>query len=177
MCKVFPFSLGPAAMRWFDSLKANSISSFRDSNLFPVLSHVVEFLGSWLPYYLWACNRVKVWKHTQKGIERCLTRLMVILMNWPSVLSSSDSPSIMVWGSLLLANLSPVCVNWWTGLTSIKGSKRISSKGKGRGRIKLSLRKEGIIGQIVTITIDHKGILRDNQGRLAFKRSMPCLES
>ena len=30
MCKVFPFSLGPVAMRWFDSLKADSISSFRE---------------------------------------------------------------------------------------------------------------------------------------------------
>ena len=30
MCKVFPSSLGPVAMRWFDSLKANSISSFRE---------------------------------------------------------------------------------------------------------------------------------------------------
>ncbi|NCG69420.1 hypothetical protein GWJ21_16675 [Bacillus coagulans] len=30
MCKVFPSSLGPIAMRWFDSLKANSISSFQE---------------------------------------------------------------------------------------------------------------------------------------------------
>ena len=30
MCKVFPFSLGPVAMRWFDSLKADSISSFKE---------------------------------------------------------------------------------------------------------------------------------------------------
>ena len=30
MCKVFPSSLGPIAMRWFDSLKADSISSFRE---------------------------------------------------------------------------------------------------------------------------------------------------
>ena len=29
MCKVFPSSLGPAAMRWFNSLKANSIDSYR----------------------------------------------------------------------------------------------------------------------------------------------------
>ncbi|XP_065624664.1 uncharacterized protein LOC136065436 [Quercus suber] len=29
MCKVFPSSLGPVAMRWFDSLKADSISSFK----------------------------------------------------------------------------------------------------------------------------------------------------
>ncbi|XP_050273174.1 uncharacterized protein LOC126716188 [Quercus robur] len=29
MCKVFPSSLGPMAMRWFDGLKPNSISSFK----------------------------------------------------------------------------------------------------------------------------------------------------
>ena len=29
MCKVFPSSLGPAAMRWFNSLKANSVDSYR----------------------------------------------------------------------------------------------------------------------------------------------------
>ena len=29
MCKVFPSSLGPAAMRWFNVLKANFIDSYR----------------------------------------------------------------------------------------------------------------------------------------------------
>ena len=29
MCKVFPSSLGPVVMRWFNGLKANSIDSFR----------------------------------------------------------------------------------------------------------------------------------------------------
>ena len=29
MCKVFPSSLGPVAMRWFDGLKADSIGSFK----------------------------------------------------------------------------------------------------------------------------------------------------
>ena len=29
MCKVFPSSLGPVAMRWFNSLRANSIESFK----------------------------------------------------------------------------------------------------------------------------------------------------
>ena len=32
MCKVFPFSLGPVAMKWFDGLKANSIDSFKELN-------------------------------------------------------------------------------------------------------------------------------------------------
>nr|XP_023929350.1 uncharacterized protein LOC112040690 [Quercus suber] len=30
MCKVFPSSLGPVAMRWFDSLRAGSIDSFKE---------------------------------------------------------------------------------------------------------------------------------------------------
>ena len=30
MCKVFSFSLGPVAMRWFDSLRENSIDSFKE---------------------------------------------------------------------------------------------------------------------------------------------------
>ena len=29
MCRVFPFSLGPMTMRWFDGLRTNSISSFK----------------------------------------------------------------------------------------------------------------------------------------------------
>nr|XP_023886783.1 uncharacterized protein LOC111998889 [Quercus suber] len=30
MCKVFPSSLGPVVMRWFDGLRVNSIDSFQD---------------------------------------------------------------------------------------------------------------------------------------------------
>ena len=33
MCKEFPSSLGPVAMRWFDGLKANSIDSFKELTL------------------------------------------------------------------------------------------------------------------------------------------------
>ena len=29
MCKVFPSSLGPTAMRWFNDLKADSVDSYR----------------------------------------------------------------------------------------------------------------------------------------------------
>ena len=30
MCKVFPFSLGPVVMRWFDDLRVNFIDSFKE---------------------------------------------------------------------------------------------------------------------------------------------------
>ena len=29
ICKVFPSSLGPVAMRWFDGLRPNSVGSFK----------------------------------------------------------------------------------------------------------------------------------------------------
>ena len=32
MCKVFPSSLGPTAMRWFNGLKVDSIDSYRQTN-------------------------------------------------------------------------------------------------------------------------------------------------
>ena len=30
MCKVFPSSLGPVAMKWFDGLRVDSIDSFKE---------------------------------------------------------------------------------------------------------------------------------------------------
>ena len=33
MCKVFPSSLGPVAMRWFDGLGVGSIDSFKELTL------------------------------------------------------------------------------------------------------------------------------------------------
>ena len=30
MCKIFPSSLGPVAMRWFNGLRADSINSFKE---------------------------------------------------------------------------------------------------------------------------------------------------
>ena len=30
MCKVFPSSLGPVVMRWFDGLRENSINSYKE---------------------------------------------------------------------------------------------------------------------------------------------------
>ena len=45
MCKIFPSSLGPMAMRWFNGLKANTIDSFKKLTQ----SFVARFI---------TCNRV-----------------------------------------------------------------------------------------------------------------------
>ena len=53
MCKIFPSSLGPMAMRWFNSLRANSIDSFKKLTwafgaCFITYSRVPQPLGSLL---------------------------------------------------------------------------------------------------------------------------------
>ena len=53
MCKVFPLSLGPMAMRWFNGLRANSIESFKKLTRafgarFITCSRVLRPLGSLL---------------------------------------------------------------------------------------------------------------------------------
>ena len=54
MCKVFPFNLGPMAMRWFDGLREGSISSFKELTKafrakFVTCSRVPQSLDSLLP--------------------------------------------------------------------------------------------------------------------------------
>jgi len=46
MCKVFPSSLGPVAMRWFNSLRANSIDSFK--KLTRLLAHALLLVAGFL---------------------------------------------------------------------------------------------------------------------------------
>ena len=53
MCKVFPSSLGPVAMGWFNGLRTNSIDSFRKLTRafdarFITCSRVSRLLGSLL---------------------------------------------------------------------------------------------------------------------------------
>ena len=76
MCKVFPSSLGPVAMRWFDGLRANSINSFKElTQAFGShLSCVVGYLGLWIHYYPYPCERERPWKRTQINTGRCTMR-------------------------------------------------------------------------------------------------------
>ena len=53
MCKVFPSSVGPVVMRWFDGLEEDSISSFKELTrvfraLFVTCSRVPQPLDSLL---------------------------------------------------------------------------------------------------------------------------------
>ena len=66
MCKIFPSSLGPMAMRWFNGLKANSIDSFKKLTqflgaCFITCSRVLLPLGSLLSMFIWDGETLKAY--------------------------------------------------------------------------------------------------------------------
>ena len=97
MCKVFPSSLIPVAMRWFDGLKEDSIDSFKEltqafSSRFITCTRVLQAINSLLSLSM----KKKLWKPTRTDIERCSTKYMATLMMWPSILSRSASQPSMI---------------------------------------------------------------------------------
>ena len=88
MCKVFPFSLGLVAMRWFDSLGVGSIDSFKEltqafGSYFITCSKVPQPLDSLLSLSMRIDTR------------RFSMRQMSTLTTWPSRLSRSAYPLSM----------------------------------------------------------------------------------
>ena len=66
MCKVFSSSLGPVAMRWFDGLRPNSISSFKQltqafGSRFITSSNVPRPLDSLLSLSMWEGETLKAY--------------------------------------------------------------------------------------------------------------------
>ncbi|XP_075636540.1 uncharacterized protein LOC142608739 [Castanea sativa] len=66
MCKVFPSSLGPTAMRWFDGLESGSINSFKEitwafGSRFITCSRVPRTLDSLLSMTMWEGETLKMY--------------------------------------------------------------------------------------------------------------------
>ena len=66
MCKVFPSSLGPVVMRWFDGLGMGSINSFKEltqafSSHFITYTRVPQPLDSLLSLSMWEGETLKTY--------------------------------------------------------------------------------------------------------------------
>ena len=66
MCNVFPSSLGPMAMRWFDGLGGSSIDSFKEltrafGSRFVTCSRVPRPLDSLLSMAMWERETLKMY--------------------------------------------------------------------------------------------------------------------
>ena len=68
-------------------------------------------------------------------------------------------------------------VSSWIVLTSISGSRKTNSRGRGRGRLRWSLRIEGILGQTDTTVTGLGETLLDNLDLLLLKWLAWCFES
>ena len=93
MCKVSPSSLGPAAMRWFNGLKTNSINSYEQltqafGSRFITNSMVPRPLSSLLPLSMCEGETLKAYSI---DIGKCIIRWTATLMTLPSALLKAVS--------------------------------------------------------------------------------------
>ena len=93
-------------------------------------------------------------------------------MTWLSILLRSVSQSSKVQGNPWLVNLSPVCVNSWIGLTSIKELRKTNNKVK--VRLRLSLRRGRISGRTDTIISNQRETLLGNLELPILRQLMLC---
>ena len=159
MCKVFPFSLGPMAMRWFISLKEGSINSFKKLTRafgarFVTCSMVLRPLDSLLSMAMREGETLKTYS------DRYWEMFNKIDGNFDDVAIRTLKVGLPVKHDLkksLTGNRSGVYVGSWIALMSISGLRRTNNRE--RGRLRWSLKSEGILGRTNTITTDLEEIL------------------
>ena len=159
MCKVFPFSLGPMVMRWFISLKEGFINSFKKLTRafgarFVTCSRVLRPLDSLLSMAMREGETLKTYS------DRYWEMFNKIDGNFDDVAIRTFKVGLPVKHDLkksLTGNRSRVCVGSWIALMSISGLRRTNNRE--RGRLRWSLKTEGILGRTNTITTNLEEIL------------------
>ena len=140
MCKVFPSNLGPVAMRWFDSLKADSISSFKEltqafGSCFITYSRVPRPLSSILSLSMREGETLKTYSDRYWEIYNEMDGNFedIAISTFKSGLHTQHGLRKSLTGKPV-TNLA----NSWTVLTSIKRSRKTSKWVKERIRLSLS---------------------------------------
>ena len=154
MCKVYPSSLGPMAMRWFDGLKTDSIGSFNELTLtfgsrLVTCSRVPQPLDSLLSLSMREGETLKTYSN------KYWEMFNEIDGEFDDVAISTFKVGLSIEHGLMksrLATLSLVCASSWTRLISTRRLRKTSIRGK--ERLRLSLRRGGISGWTDTTTID-----------------------
>ena len=177
MCKVFPSSLGPMAMRWFDGLRLYSIDSFKQltqafGSCFITSSRVPRPLDSLLSLSMREGETLKAYS------DKYWEMYNEIEGNYDDVAINTFKSGLLTEHGLRKSLTGkPVTsrANSWTGSTSIKGLKRTSSWEKVKQR--LSLRRGGTSGRIDLITTTDRGeTLQGNSDLLTRRQLMLCSE-
>ena len=177
MCTVFPSSLGPMAIRWFDGLGVSSIYFFKEltqafGSRFITCRRVPQPLDSLLSMAMREGETLKTYSDKYQEMFNKIDGDFddMAIRTFKVGLPAEHGLRKSLTGNLLI-----VYVNLWTKLTSISGSRRTSNKGN--GRLRLSLKRGGISGQTDTTTTDLGETLLGNRGLPPLKWLTRCSEN
>ena len=178
MCRVFLSSLGPMAMRKFDGLRTNSISSFKKltqafCSRFITCNRVPQPLDSLLSMSMKEGESVKAYS------DRYWEMFNEIDGDFDDVAIKTFKVGLPFEHDLRKSLTDKPVTNLRQLMDRVDKYKSIEDnqqQGK-KGRLRLSLRKRGISGRTNTIITGREGIMQDNQCLPIPKRLMQFFES
>ena len=179
MCKVFPSSLGPVAMRWFDGLGADSISSFRElthafDSRFIMCNKVPQPLDSLLSMSM----SIREGEFVKAYSDRYWEMFNEIDGDFNDVAIKTFKVGLPAEHSLRKSLTGKPVTSVCQLMDWIDKYKRIEEdQQQGKERLRLFLKKERISSQVDTISTGRREILLGSLGLPILGRSMLCLES
>ena len=169
LCRVFPSSLGPMSMRWFDGLRTNSISSFKKltqsfCSRFITCSRVPQPLDSLLSMTMREVESVKAYA------ERYWERFNEIDGDFDEVAIRTFKVGLPPEHGLRRSLTGKSVTSLRQLMDRVDKYKRIENdQQQGKWKLRLSLKKEEILGRTDTITTGREGIMPSNQGQITVK--------
>ena len=179
MCKVFPSSLGPVAMRWFNGLRTNSIDSFRKltrafDTRFITCSRVPRPLGSWLSMSMREGETLKTYLNRYWEIFNEIDR------DYDDVTINTFKADLPVEHDLRKSLTGKPVASVRQLMNRIDKYKRVKEdqlQGKGKERLRWSLKRGEISSQTNTITINLRKTFLGSWDLLTPKWLMLCFEN
>ena len=173
-CKVFPSSLGPVAMRWFDSLRADSINSFKGLTWafgfhFVTCSRVPRPLDSLLSLSMREGETLKRYS------DRYWEMFNEIDGDFDDVAISTFKVGLPAEHGLRKSLIDKPVTSVRQLMDWIDKYKRVKEdQQQGKRRLRLSFKRGGILGRTDTIITNLGETLLSSQGLPTLRRLMLC---
>ena len=177
MCRVFPSSLGPMSIRWFDGLRINSINSFKKftqsfCSRFITCSRVPQPLDSLLSMSMREGESVKVYA------KRYWEMFNEIDGDFDEVAIRTFKVGLPSEYGLRKSLTGKPVTSLCQLMDRVDKYKRIEDdQQQGKGKAKVIPQERRDLGQTNTATTGQEGIMQINQGQTTLKLSVQSSES
>ncbi|XP_030958455.1 uncharacterized protein LOC115980332 [Quercus lobata] len=177
MCKVFPSSLGPVAMRWFDGLRAGSIDSFKEltkafGSRFITCNRVPRPLDFLLSLSMREEDTLKTYS------DRYWKMFNEIDGNFNDVAVRTFKVNLPVEYGLRKSLIGKAATGVRKLMDRIDKYKRVEEdQQQGNGKSKVIPQERRDFSQTVTTITDPKGILQGNSGLPLLRWLTLCFEN